>query len=39
MEQYSPVGDPAFTIKKVLSMEKYRVFAAEEAGASISLPP
>jgi hypothetical protein len=39
MEQYSPVSDPMFTIKKVPAMEKYRIFAAEQEGASKSLPP
>jgi hypothetical protein len=31
MEQYSPVGEPAFTIKKVPMMEKYRIFSTEQA--------
>jgi len=39
MEQYSPVSDPTFTINKVPLMEKYRVFAVEEASSSNSLPP
>jgi hypothetical protein len=38
MEQYSPVGDPVFTIRKVPSMEKYKIFAAEDVGASRSMP-
>ena len=39
MEKYSLVGDPKFTIRKVPTMEKYRIFIAEEACASRSLPP
>jgi hypothetical protein len=39
MEKYSPFGEPVFTIRKVPTMEKYRIFAAEQEGASRSLPP
>jgi hypothetical protein len=39
MEKYSPVGDPMFTMRKVLVMEKYIIFIAEKSGASILLPP
>jgi hypothetical protein len=39
MEQYSLVGEPAFIIKKVPTMEKYRFFVAEWASASRLLPP
>jgi hypothetical protein len=39
MEQYSLVDDPVFTIKKALTMGKYRIFTAKQAGASRSLPP
>jgi hypothetical protein len=39
MEQYNPVGEPAFTIKKFPTMEKYRIFSTEQAGTSGSMTP
>jgi len=39
MEQYGLVGEEAFTTKKVLTMEKYRVFSSNQIGMSNSLPP
>jgi hypothetical protein len=39
MEQYGPVGEEAFTTKKTLTMERYKVFSSNQTGTSNSLPP
>jgi len=39
MSQISPIGEPTFTLKQILTMENYISFSPGKIGLSDSLPP